>query len=152
MTERSSAAVTAEELADSCFSASHPGEGASYPSVLAAIERALSISVAQCASTDPAPGLAGEIELWMKRTGNDTIAEVGAKQLLSRAATALRLEARLIEQCATVAEQRIAEVVGEIERLRDALRKIADTDQYPDHEDTAAELREVARNALAGVS
>jgi len=32
--------------------------------------------------------------------------------------------------------------------LRDALQKIADTDQYPDHEDTAAELREIARGAL----
>src|SRR5258705_13383706 len=33
--------------------------------------------------------------------------------------------------------------------LRGALQKIADTDQYPDHEDTAAELREIARGALS---
>lgn len=31
----------------------------------------------------------------------------------------------------------------------EALKKIADTDQYPDHEDTAAELREIARTALS---
>ena len=33
---------------------------------------------------------------------------------------------------------------------RDALQKIADSDQHPDTEDTAAELREIARNALEG--
>jgi hypothetical protein len=30
-----------------------------------------------------------------------------------------------------------------------ALREIADTDQYPDSEDTASELREIARRALS---
>jgi hypothetical protein len=33
--------------------------------------------------------------------------------------------------------------------LTAALRKIADTDQYPDNEDTAPELREIARAAVA---
>jgi hypothetical protein len=35
--------------------------------------------------------------------------------------------------------------------LRAALQQIADTDQYPDHEDTAAELREIARRGLESV-
>lgn len=42
----------------------------------------------------------------------------------------------------------IAKAVNNHERLLAALQKIADTDQYPDHEDTAAELREIARGAL----
>ena len=33
--------------------------------------------------------------------------------------------------------------------MREELKKIAATDEYPDHEDTAAELREIARNALS---
>lgn len=33
-----------------------------------------------------------------------------------------------------------------------ALQAIADTDQHPDHEDTAAELREIARNGLSALT
>ena len=43
----------------------------------------------------------------------------------------------------------IVKAVNSHAALLDALKRIADTDQYPDHEDTAAELREIARGALA---
>lgn len=43
----------------------------------------------------------------------------------------------------------IVRAVNSHQTFVDALQKIADTDRYPDHEDTAAELREIARTALS---
>jgi hypothetical protein len=44
----------------------------------------------------------------------------------------------------------IVNAVNAHDALLAALQKIVDTDQHPDHEDTAAELREIARNAITG--
>lgn len=43
----------------------------------------------------------------------------------------------------------IVKAVNSHDTMMTALQKIADTDQYPDHADTAAELREIARSALS---
>lgn len=43
----------------------------------------------------------------------------------------------------------IVKAVNSHEALVAALQKIADTDKYPDHEDTASEMREIARTALS---
>lgn len=43
----------------------------------------------------------------------------------------------------------IVKAVNSHDALVKALQQISDTDRYPDHEDTAAELREIARGALS---
>jgi DNA-binding NarL/FixJ family response regulator len=46
----------------------------------------------------------------------------------------------------------IVKAVNSHDDLLKALQDIADTDQYADSDDTAAELREIARNAIAKAS
>jgi len=57
---------------------------------------------------------------------------------------------RQMSELANKSTKELNRLTKEVDTLRKALQEITDTDMYPDHEDTASELREIARNALGG--
>ena len=57
---------------------------------------------------------------------------------------------RQMSELANKSTKELNRLTKEVDTLRKALQEITDTDMYPDHEDTAPELREIARNALGG--